>query len=160
MSLLLSLSSLCVASIIGYVSQDYEKVSEKFTHVFVLKIESISTSETYTHYKNGTNTLAKNSIYIQGKILRQIYGVMPANKINLKFTNYSTVQYDSTGKVLMSHWEYDERSGMEFDAKIGETYIFSLASTKIGDDKKHYNYLRMDEVKNETKIKKILSKNH
>jgi len=67
LSLLLSLSSLCVASIIGYVSQDYEKVSEKFTHVFVLKIESISTSETYTHYKNGTNTLAKNSIYIRGK---------------------------------------------------------------------------------------------
>jgi hypothetical protein len=144
-----------VAGVSGNRQQAYEKVTAEFSHVFVLKVTKMSTGKTHRHYANGKTTLEKETITIDGTIERELRGSMVKKTIRLMFENRPPVLYDDEANLTLGALVMSFRSGIEFQAKVGESYIFSLQS--VTDGSSRHRYTRMDSVEHEQAIKSVLA---
>jgi len=155
MLLMTFMSSVCIAGMWGYLPRPYEEVKVKFSNVIVLNIDGIHSRKRYKHYANGKTTLFQETLLIDGTIQRQLYGKLEAIKLKLIFISRPPVLYDANGEMVLGALDMSARSGVEFKANIGESYIFSFES--LAKQEARYHYTRMDDLENEKAIKLVLS---
>lgn len=142
---------------------EYEYLCHDFSNVFVLSVQSVEIQNVYRRYANGKEVPTSDVIVIQGEIKEQLRGEIKEKNITLMFSESKNVFYNEVGdEVMRYHPSGTETSGQELNAKIGNSYIFSLhrlftwARRNIDDE---YQFSRMDSLSEKELISELLKIN-